>query len=92
MTKNTVTVRDLSKAAARTQRIVKLLSRKRGMSAEALRADVGAYTKHNAWSLTRMGAMFGYILETTPGSEFRDGLMRYRFEKPAAKPARSAKR
>jgi hypothetical protein len=60
------------------------------MTAEALRDAVGAVTKHNSWSLARMGEMFGYSLSTTPGSEFKDGLMRYRFDKvvEAARAAR----
>lgn len=67
--------------------ICKLLPRK-AMTAQELLTATDGTTPHNSYSLGILADRFGFKLVTHHGSEYEDGLMRYRF---VAKATRKAK-
>ena len=72
--------RNIKTAPLRTRQYVRALtSRRNGISAADLRDAVGAFTKHNSWSLTRLAAIYGYALVTNDDQD----LLRYRFVRAA---------
>lgn len=72
-----------------TEVLCKALQNKHGLTAQELLAETGGTTPHNSWSLQRIADRFGFKFETFDGSEYEDGLRRYRFQVKAAKAAKA---
>lgn len=67
--------------------ICDVLQHKDGYTAQEILAETGGTTPHNSYSLQLIADRFGFEFISHPGSEYEDGLMRYRFVR---KPARAA--
>jgi hypothetical protein len=81
-----------SEPRGQTAIICKVLQHKDGYTAQELLAETGGTTPHNSYSLQLIADRFGYDFVSHKGSEYEDGLMRYRFVRKAARKAVSTRR